>query len=93
MIEARNKEGFVNLLTCGITQGNVMELDGPIVIANNKIYQKSAIEEWIERSATCPLTRTPLNRDMLIDVTSEINRRKRKIPSVMDEVHPLKRKK
>ena len=92
LIEERNKEDLVNLLTCGITHNNVLESDSPIVIANNKIYQRSAIEDWIGRSPTCPLTRTPLEEIMLIDVTNEINRRKRDITNVNDQVLPLKRK-
>lgn len=44
-----------------------LEMFHPVISPTDfSTYERTAIEEWIEEHGTCPMTRKPLSKDMLI---------------------------
>ena len=53
----------VNSFLCPITK-NIMK--NPVITPYGTTYDKDAIISWLKTNETCPLTKKPLNRKMLI---------------------------
>ena len=55
-------DDFMKHFICPIT-GEVMT--DPVVTPNMHRFERKAIEEWVQKNGTCPITREPLRMDQL----------------------------
>lgn len=55
--------GFLEAMKCAITNDIMQD---PVVDPEGNSYERRAIEEWLDRSLTSPVTRTRLTKDQLV---------------------------
>ncbi len=61
-VEAPEEDEMMQYFICPITR-EIM--DDPVVTPSMQRYERAAIEDWIRRNGTCPLTKERLRIDQL----------------------------
>ncbi|NDD30539.1 MAG: hypothetical protein EB084_19950 [Proteobacteria bacterium] len=55
---------------CPITLAPLRALQDPVVASDGAVYERRALEQWAQRSATSPLTRLPLEYGVGLDAAA-----------------------